>query len=190
MILSPGLRKFALTAHVTSSIGWVGAVLAFLALAAIGLTSQDLQTVRGVYLVMEPAAWYVLVPLAFASLLTGIISSLGTSWGLFRHYWVLFKLVITGFATVVLVTYMGTFKFLAEVAADPTAPLDKVRNPSPGLHALLALLVLLVPTVLSVYKPRGLTPYGQRKQREQQHRALEQGDEDDQRTSAVMQVDP
>ena len=102
MTMSPGLRRIALTAHVTSSVGWLGAVLVFLGLAVVGLTHQDAPTVRGAYLVMEPAAWYVLVPLAVASLLTGLVQSLGTAWGLFRHYWVLFKLVITIFATLVL----------------------------------------------------------------------------------------
>jgi ABC-type anion transport system duplicated permease subunit len=61
----------------------MGAVVVFLALAVIGLTSQDDQTVRSAYLVMEPAAWFVLVPVAFASLLTGIVMSLGTVWGVF-----------------------------------------------------------------------------------------------------------
>ncbi len=96
MIMPPRLRKFVLTAHVTTTVGWLGAVVVFLALVVVGLTSQGAQTVRGAYLVMEPAAWWVLVPLAFASLLTGIVQSLGTTWGLFRHYWVLFKLLITG----------------------------------------------------------------------------------------------
>jgi hypothetical protein len=183
------LRKFALSAHVTSSIGWLGAVVVFLALAIIGLISHDAETVRGAYLVMEPAAWFVLVPLALASLLTGLVSSLGTTWGLFRHYWILVKLVITTFATIVLLTYMKTFSFMASVAADPTANLGAVWNPSPGLHAALALLVLLVPTVLSVYKPRGMTQYGQRKQHEQR-RASQRIEQDEQRTLAVMQVDP
>lgn len=167
MTMTPSLRKFALTAHVTSSVGWIGAVVVFLALAIIGLTSQDDRTVRGAYLVMEPAAWFVLVPLAFASLLTGIVMSLGTTWGLFRHYWVLFKLLIAVFATIVLLIYMGTFRYMAGVAADPTVDLGGVRNPSPLLHAVLALLLLLVATVLAVYKPRGMTPYGQRKEHEQ-----------------------
>jgi len=86
MTMPPHLRKFALTAHVTTTVGWLGAVVVFLALAVVGLTSQDPQTVRGAYLVMEPAAWLVLVPLAFASLLTGIVQALGTTWGFFRHY--------------------------------------------------------------------------------------------------------
>jgi hypothetical protein len=167
MTTPPRLRKFALAAHVTSSVGWLGAVVVFLALAVVGLTSQDAQTVRGAYLVMEPAAWFVLVPLAFASLLTGIVQALGTTWGLFRHYWVLFKLLITVFATIVLLIYMETFSFMAGLAADPSADLGVVRNASPRLHAALALLVLLVATVLAVYKPRGMTPYGWLKQHEQ-----------------------
>ena len=162
--MTPPLRKLALTAHVTSSIGWIGAVVAFLALAIIGMTSPDDPTVRGAYLVMEPAAWYVLVPLAFASLLTGVVMSLGTIWGLFRHYWVVFKLLIAIFATIVLLIYMGTFRSMAVIAADRQIELDMVRNASPALHAVLALLLLLVATVLAVYKPVGTTPYGRRKQ--------------------------
>jgi uncharacterized membrane protein len=167
MTMPPGLRKFALTAHVTASVGWLGAIIVFLALAVVGLTSQEAPTVRGAYLVMEPAAWFVLVPLAFASLLTGLVQSLGTAWGLFRHYWVLFKLLITVFATIVLLIYMKTFRFMADVAADPSADLGAVRNASPMVHAALALLALLVATALAVYKPRGMTPYGWRKQHEQ-----------------------
>jgi len=163
--MKPGIHKFALTVHVTSSVGWLGAVVAFLGLAVVGLTSQDAQTVRGAYLVMEPAAWLVLVPLAFASLLTGLIQSLGTPWGLFRHYWVLFKFLLNIFAVAVLLIYMETFSSMAGVAADPSADLSMVRNSSARLHATLALLVLLVATVLAVYKPCGMTPYGRRKQR-------------------------
>jgi hypothetical protein len=170
MIMTPRLRKLALTAHVTSTVGWLGAIAVFLALAVIGLTSQEAQTVRAAYLVMEPAARLVLVPLSLASLLTGLIQSLGTTWGLFRHYWVLFKLLITVVATIVLLTYMETFSFMAGVAADPSADLGVVRNASPMLHAALALLVLLVATVLAVYKPRGMTRYGRRMQHRQRRR--------------------
>lgn len=168
MTMTPGLRKLALTVHVTATLGWLGAVACFLALSVVGITSEDAQTVRGTYLVMEPTAWFILVPLAFASLLSGLVQALGTSWGLFRHYWVLFKLLITVFITIVLLLYMQTFRFMAVMAADPTADLAMVRNSSPALHAVLALLVLLVATVLAIYKPRGVTRYGWRKQHEQQ----------------------
>jgi hypothetical protein len=162
MTMPPGARKIALTAHVTASVGWLGAIIVFLGLAVVGLTSQDAQTVRAAYLVMEPAARLVLVPLAFASLVTGVVVSLGTAWGLFRHYWVVFKLVITVFATIVLLIYMKTFRSMAGVAADPTADLAMVRSASPLVHAALALLLLIAATVLAVFKPRGLTPYRRR----------------------------
>jgi hypothetical protein len=169
--MTPRLRKFALTAHVTSSVGWLGAVAGFLALAVAGLTSHDAQMVRAAYLTLELIGWFVLVPLSLASLLTGLVMSLGTTWGLFRHYWVLFKLLISVFATIILLIYMGTFSYMASVAADPSADLGVVRNASPTLHAALALLVLLVATVLAVYKPRGMTPYGWRKYRAQRSAA-------------------
>jgi hypothetical protein len=161
--MTPGLRKFAHTAHVASSVGWLGAVAVFLGLAVVGLTSEDAQTVRGAYVVMEPAGWFVLVPLALTSLVTGLVQALGTTWGLFRHYWVVFKLLINVFATIVLLMYMQTLASLADLAADARADLDGVRSPSPLLHAGAALLLLLTATVLAVYKPRGLTPYGRRR---------------------------
>ncbi len=170
MTMTPRLRKFALTAHVTSSVGWLGAVAGFLVLAVAGLTSQDAQMVRAAYLTMELTGWFVLVPLSLASLLTGLVLSLGTKWGLFRHYWVLAKLLINVFATIVLLMYMQTLSYFAGVAAETTFSNDDLsglRNPSPVLHAGAALLVLLVATALAVYKPRGMTRFGQRKEHEQ-----------------------
>lgn len=99
MMMSPGLRKFALTTHVTSSVGWLGSVAAFLALAIAGISSEDSQIVRAAYLAMHLTTWFVIVPFSFASFLTGLIESLGTPWGLFRHYWVVTKLVLTVLAT-------------------------------------------------------------------------------------------
>lgn len=165
--VAPALRKLTLTAHVVSSVGWLGAILAFLGLAIAGLTSQDAQLVRAVYLAAEPMTWFVLVPLALASLLTGIVQSLVTTWGLIRHYWVLFKLVITVFAAFVLLLYTRTVGFLADLAAAPGTDLEGLQGVTFLLHSSAALVLLLGATVLAVYKPRGRTRYGQRKQQEQ-----------------------
>ncbi len=35
------LRKFSLTTHIVSSVGWLGAVVVFLGLSIAGMTSQD-----------------------------------------------------------------------------------------------------------------------------------------------------
>jgi len=63
MTMTPRLRKFALTTHITSSIGWFGAVAAFVALAIAGMISYDAQMVRAAYLAMELTTWFVIVPL-------------------------------------------------------------------------------------------------------------------------------
>lgn len=174
MLMTPRLRKVALTVHVTASVGWLGAVFAFLALAIAGLTSQDAQVVRAAYLAMELAGWFVIVPLALASLLTGLVTSLGTTWGLFRYYWVLIKLVMTVLATGVLLVHMQPISGLADVAAEASMSSAGLRGLriQVVVQAVAALLVLFVATTLSTYKPPGRTRYGQRKLHEQ--RAMSQ----------------
>src|SRR5712671_5941748 len=169
MIMTIGVRKFALTAHVTSSIGLLGSIAAFLTLAIAGLTSQDIKMVRAAYLAMEVIARFVIVPLAFASLLTGLIQSLGTPWGLFQHWWVLVKLLLTVFATIVLLVQMELIGYAARLAAEATLPRADLRAAGIQLmvHAAGGLLVLLVPMVLSVYKPPGMTQNARRRQHEQ-----------------------
>ncbi len=169
MTMTPGLRKFVLIVHLTSSLGWLGAAAGFLALAVAGLTSPDAQMVRAVYLAAEPITWFVLVPLSLASLLTGLVMSLGTPWGLFRHYWVLVKLLVTVFATVVLLLQMGQIGHLADAAAETTVSGGELRGARGSLvvHASGGLVTLLVPLALSVYKPKGVTRYGLRKRREE-----------------------
>ena len=165
MILAPRLRRLALTAHVGSSVGGLGAVGCFRALAVTGLTSRDAQTVRAAYLAMDVTARFVIVPLAIAALVTGLVQSLGTPWGLFRHYWVLIKFLVTIVAAVVLLQQLEPISYLAEVAAETSLTSADLRQARTSLvvHAGVGLLVLLVPTTLSVYKPRGLTRYGRRK---------------------------
>src|SRR5439155_16545767 len=89
----------------------------------------------------------------------------------FRQYWVLITLVLTLFSTVVLLLHMPTVSALTHVAREADgAVLGGLGGDL--FHPGVGLLVLLVITVLNVYKPRGLTPYGWRKQHEQR-RALQ-----------------
>lgn len=165
--MKPRLRRLSLTAHVTASVGWLGAVATFLAFAVTGLTSQEAQMVRSAYLAMELTASFVIVPLSLALLITGLVQSLGTKWGLFRHYWILAKLLINILCTVVLLLHMQPITVLAGVAAETTLSSADFRETRIQLvvNAGAALLALLVATTLAVYKPRGLTRYGWRKQR-------------------------
>ena len=161
--MTPRVRKLALTAHVVSSVGWLGAVAAFLALGITALATGDAQLLQSVYLVAPPITWFVIVPFALASLLTGVVQSLGTHWGLVRHYWVIFKLVIAVGATIVLLMYADTVDALAEAAQHGATAND--RPVTFVLHSGVALVLLLIATALAVYKPRGMTPHGWRKER-------------------------
>src|ERR671914_2991648 len=123
-MMSPSVRKFTLAMHLTFSTGWIGGVVAYLALAVAAVTTQDADTVRATWIGMELTGWFAIVPLALASLLTGLVMALGTKWGLFRHYWVLISLALTILATVVLLLHMPTVSALADMArgadgADP-----------------------------------------------------------------------
>ncbi len=174
MTMTSGLRKFVLTVHLTFSVGWIGAVVAYLALGVSAVTSQDAQTVRAAWIAMELTGWYAIVPLALAALLTGLVMSLGTPWGLVRLYWVLITLALTILCTVVLLLHMPTVSSLADVAREADGA-DLGRLGGDLLHPGVGLLVLLVITVLNVYKPRGVTPYGWRKQREERARLAQRG---------------
>jgi hypothetical protein len=165
LTMPPRVRKLALTAHVTTSVSWLGAVAAFLALALAGLTSASTATVRGAYVATEVVTWAVIVPLSLASLVTGVVQSVGTPWGLFRHYWVLVKLVLTVVATALLLLHTRPIGHLGAVAASGArfgADLEGMQVQL-VVDAAAALIVLLGATGLAVYKPRGLTPVGQRR---------------------------
>lgn len=159
MTMAPTFRKFALTAHVTASVGWAGALAVFLAHALASVVSQDEKIVRAASLAMALTAWFVILPLALASLATGLVQALGTAWGLVKHYWILFKLALTGVATTVLLLKLGPIDDLARAATQTaffSADLVGLRT-SLVVHAIGGLLVLIAITTLAIYKPEGTT---------------------------------
>jgi len=170
--MKPTLRKLTITAHVAFSVGWLGAVAAFLVLSIAGLTSHDAEVVRGAYLSMDLISRFVVIPMCFAALATGLLQALGTPWGLFRYYWILLKFGLALFATIALLIHQFAVMAVAAKRVSGAAaetlfsadfgPLktELVRAPS------LSVLLLLVVTTLGVYKPWGLTRYGRRKQQE------------------------
>jgi hypothetical protein len=169
--MKPGVRKFVLTAHLTFSIGWIGAVIAYLALGVAAVTSEEAETVRAAWIAMKLTGWYVIVPLALASLLSGIVMALGTKWGLFRHYWVVISFALAVFATVVLLLHMPTVSSTADLARDTEGASLEGLGGDLG-HPGIGLVILLVIQTLNMYKPVGMTRYGWRKQEEDRLRRL------------------
>jgi hypothetical protein len=164
MLMSPSIRKLALTAHVVSSVGWVGALAVFLAHSIVSVASQDVQVVRAACLAMALTAWFVILPFSLASLATGLLQALGTAWGLLRHYWVLIKLLLTLVATTVLLLKLAPISSLATAVKALAFTSTELPDLKASLlaHAVGGLFVLLVATVLAIYKPAGVTWRGAR----------------------------
>ena len=161
MNMTPRFQKFALLTHIASSVGWFGAIVPYLALTIAGLTSHDVQMVRAYYFSMELIGWFVIVPFSFAALLSGLVQSLGTRWGLLRHWWVLAKFLMTIFAIIVLLRHMQDVSHIARMMKETRLSSADFR---PDLiHATGGLLVVLAGMTLSMFKPWGMTPYGQRR---------------------------
>jgi hypothetical protein len=162
MTLAPFSRKLLLLLHVTTSVGLLGAVAAFLVLAIAGLATADDNLATAAYLSMRILTFDLVVPLAAATLLIGLVQSIGTPWGLVRYYWIIVKLVLTGLAVAVLAMQLETVDLLA--AAARTGMLESYWGGrfSMVLHGGGGLTVLVIATALSVYKPRGITAYGAR----------------------------
>ena len=163
MTFPPAVRRLVLTLHVITSVGLLGAIAAFLALAIAGLASRDASHVLAAYVAMHLIARTVVTPLALAALSSGVLQGLGTPWGLFRYYWVFIKLLATAFATAVLLAKLPLIASAARMAA-AGAPQGDLRAIGLQLlvHAGGGLTFLMLPMVLSIYKPRGLTRHGAR----------------------------
>lgn len=163
-MMSPGVRKLALVAHVGSSVAWLWAVLAFLAVAIVALKSGEAQRVQAASLMIQPVAAWVIVPLCLASLVTGIVQGIGTSWGLLQHWWVGLKLGLTCGATVLLMVHLQPIEDVARAAEAGRIVDDDLTQLRTQLvfDAAAAVFVLLMTTTLSVVKPQGLTLWGLR----------------------------
>jgi len=167
MDLSARLHKLVLTTHIVTAVGWLGAVVAYLPLDVIATVSQDVPTVRAAFHAMDLIIRYTIVPLGLATVLIGVVNGLSSPWGLFRYYWVVVKLALTLFATTILLFEAQTIRFMAQVAATGADP----RNlPGSLSHSIGGLVVLLIITILSVYKPKGVTRHGWRMQLKQRKR--------------------
>lgn len=169
MRFSPSSRKLVLTLHIITTIGWLGSVAAYIPIAVYVLTNNNAEMIQSAIHIMSLVVNFIIVPMAFASLLTGVALSLGTRWGLFQHYWILCKLLLTAVALFVLVGYTQGLNEMA--ATISSIEISILQDREHLAHTIGGLLVLIVATVLSVYKPKGVTRYGWRKQMETNKKA-------------------
>ena len=164
--LSPGQRKLVLAAHIVVSVGLLGLSAAQLVLATVAALTSDFATTQAAYRSMAIFTRGVVQPVAVATLVTGVILSLGTKWGLFQHTWIVVKLVLT-VATVL--NGMLNLGPAVQQAIALTATASAASPPNLGSTALVAVavpginvLMLSAATAISVYKPWGRLGRGQK----------------------------
>lgn len=166
--LSRTARRATLVVHVTAAAGWLGLTLGLLALSLAAITTDSAAVIEAAARSMKLFADWLVLPLALLTLLSGLLLSLGTPWGLARHRWVYTKFWLTLATTAASAFALrpGINDTVATVSAgDPvTDPTGLIAGPIVSLSAYLFM------TVVSVLKPWGLTRRG-RKQRDQKRRA-------------------
>lgn len=152
--LRPNTRKWLLFTHVVASVGWIGVELSIVALGAVGLLSDDAAVVRGAQLSAGTLGEIFYLPASLITLVSGIVLSLGTKWGLVRYWWVAVKIAIT-----IALTLGGNLALVpkfaegAELAARGEAIGDTAVMLVTAMSAGLTLL--LIATLLSFFKPGG-----------------------------------
>jgi hypothetical protein len=156
----PRIRKTVLVLHVISSLTWLGVDVGLLALSLTGLTTDDPMTLRAVYLTMSVLVDAVVIPAALLALITGVVLSLGTKWGLVRYRWVLVKLVIT--LVTMTLTYYGLRAGVETAAAEVRAAAQAPSEARGGLlfAPIVSLTCYVFMTVISFFKPWGRTRWG------------------------------
>lgn len=151
-------RKTLLVVHIGTSVGFMGAVAVFLCLAVVGLLAGNHASANAFYAVMRTITWWVIVPLAFASIAVGVLQAALSPWGLVRHYWVVVKLAMTALITAVLMIQTPSIDALGLIAASPEAMMGDIgARYSVLVHSGAGMIAITVVLVLSIVKPRGLT---------------------------------
>lgn len=136
-------------------MGWIGAVVGFVAVAAVGAAlAVESMDVSGLYSALSILLTVVIVPLAGLSFVSGVVVALTTPWGLFRHWWVVIKLVLTTGATVALLLHRGVAQQAAEYAVSARPELASLQTQL-LVDALAGLAVLLLAALLGWLKPKG-----------------------------------
>ncbi len=158
--LSRKNRRGILVIHLASSIGWLGLDAALVVLGIVGLATDDPVTTRSAFVVDGVLATYLMPVLSLLALVTGIVIAAGTTWGLFRHWWVVVSLVITvAMTAAVLIFLVPQMRDLANEAAHLTDGTVLTTMHMDRLKLVIApaagLILLIFLTGMNVHKPWG-----------------------------------
>ncbi|WP_409470827.1 DUF2269 domain-containing protein [Streptomyces sp. HC307] len=160
MKLNRPARRASLVVHVAASASWLGLTLGLLALGVTATTTGSAVTVETSVRAMKLFADWLLLPVAFLTLLSGLLLSLGTAWGLARHRWVYTKFWLTLATTTATVFALRPGVNSAVTAVATGGPLPDAGDVLFGPVVSLSAYVFM--TVISILKPWGPTRRGRR----------------------------
>jgi hypothetical protein len=151
--LSPGPRKWLVAAHTLVGVGWFGIVLAKLVLEIVAGSTGDLSLARAGFVFASALDRELFPQAAVMTLVTGVVLSLATPWGLFKYWWIVVKLALTVAVIATGVAFVGAWAEKGIVAAaDGDVAAVSIRLIG---AAVVHLLMLGAATVISVLKPWG-----------------------------------
>jgi hypothetical protein len=151
-------RQLLVFLHVAVSVGWMGAGAANVVLALTAAHTAALEVGRVCYLMIDRIDLFLVIPLAFAALGTGLVLCLVTPWGLARYWWVLGKLVLT--VAVILYSTFGVGVWVIESIDATAAGAERSAVAGPLAYgAAVNIVAFLLMTWASVAKPWGTTPW-------------------------------
>jgi hypothetical protein len=142
-------RNVVLTVHIVVSVGLLGDSAGFLAVAIRRSLSNDPAMIESSHELLGMFALFFGIPLSFLTLITGVALGMGTRFGVFRHGWVIAKLVL-----IVTVIIVGA-TVLRPVLSD-----DAGADSGSGMliaGAAYDVVALTAATALAVFKPRRRT---------------------------------
>lgn len=144
-------RRVLVFVHIASSVGWMGAGAANVVLASTALVTDSPVLRHTCYSLIQTFDTFLVIPLAFLTLVGGVAVSIVSPWGLLRYWWVLIKLVLT--MAVVALSTLGVSGWVADGIAAGASPSPSGATLVVGFVANIAAFLLM--TWLSVAKPGG-----------------------------------
>jgi len=91
--LSSKNQKWLKSFHIFFAAVWIGAGVCLIMMQSF-LEANSGQMLYGINISMKLIDDFVIIPAAIGSLLTGLIYSIWTRWGFFKHNWIIVKWII------------------------------------------------------------------------------------------------
>ena len=168
-------KRWLLSAHILCAVAWLGAALCSLIFSLTALFTIDAHLLNATYVFADILDKAILRGGAIGALITGILLSVLTQWGLIRFYWIIVKEIVSVLCIVVGIIISGWNDNAISLTAHKGLqvfhnPLYLTNRTLVFMGICFQILALSGVIVISVFKP-----WGQRKRQESRHEHFRPG---------------